>query len=1466
MSHLRKRWHIAGLAALLIVLVSGGALAWHLRLHRTTYLTDADTIKRPLEAALPRDVLWRPAERLAGAFNTATDESEPSVAADAGTFFFARGEAGRGTDIFFCTREAGGWGTPRPLAAVNTEADELGPELSADGRSLYFSSNRAGGLGEYDLWVVYRGPDGWETPVNLGPEVNSRYNDIGPGLTPDGSLLYFASNRPKADQTDAPGPEAWASAVREDLDRRDYDLFTAPIIDARAGPAAPLTELNTTANETAPAVSPAGDFVYFSSDRPGGQGGYDLYRSRRVDLGHTRPGNLGAPLNTRANELDPGVSNGGFALHFCSDRPIGEPGKPRPDGYDLYYSVSREVFRHTETYRASIDWSSLWAVLWPALLTLLLAVLLVALLVAMMRRVEYRRLSLLAKCMLASLLTHALLLVTMAFWTVSLSLSEWTRPGEGVRVTLVSSAIGGDLARQLRGDLASLDVLPPLPPALRQQPLTADPPPAADAALAPMPRALETPHEPNPVDSVRGAPARPPDPPSPRGEVDLEPTANMAVELPAQPRRTTRGEAISALPPSPSAAPERIEPQTDSGATKPRTRVAVDPARSAPEPRSESLVLEQPVRAAHPQPRPVRRSSVSVAALDAPKTADLTMPPVPEPQTRVAQAPTAVRPVAPIAPRHEPVSAIWAPVGEEPVVPMMPSPTASRVTESPIGDARVEEAPVPAPPAVLEAHDLPAFEPTRRVDAILPVPAPAPSGGEPQRAQIRRAAEAMADPASPAEVMVAAGVEPSPNVVLDPAPGVSARDRPATSFATVRAIDASADDGPDPDLAGDPDRGLTGVVLDLPGLREVTTEPADEARTQIALRTGDLARRLGVPVEAGSSEPAAVQMPLGLVTTPADETTLVPPTASEAAEPTVPDIEPGGSSLVVAAASPQVALPPSADARQANRPAPPDAEITAAPGPSAPRAGIGSTLQLEPPVARVVAMPANQRPTENAGESLARGSALDHRPLPGSGTGQAPAPAALFLPDLVLRGLPRLEEQTAAAGAEVAGAAPLAAKLTTARVAWPALGHERHRAGEPASLKPPLMPEARAEAADSRVADLVRGAPDARRLPVELDLGEDAGGRVVSPLAMALDLRLPPPIAIPLNPFVQRAPERREKIIEQMGGTQETEQAVSLARAWFARHQSADGRWNGTRFDYDCGACWGTQNVKSDVALTGLVLLCFITADHTHFKDGPYKDVVERGLTWLVKRQRNNGDLRGNESLYSHGIACIALAEAYGMTGDPRLAGPVKAAVDFIYAARGRRMGGWRYRPGQFGDTSVLGWQMMALTSAKRAGIDVPDHAFEVGRLWMDLVARTSKPGLYAYQPFQDPTPAMTAEGMFVWQLLGAEPTEARMQISADYLVEHPPDWQKNANTYYWYYATLALFQHHGEAWSRWNEVIKRELLAHQETSGRAAGSWDPHGRWAQVGGRVYQTAMCTLTLEVYYRYLPLYLRPPDDR
>jgi hypothetical protein len=356
-----------------------------------------------------------------------------------------------------------------------------------------------------------------------------------------------------------------------------------------------------------------------------------------------------------------------------------------------------------------------------------------------------------------------------------------------------------------------------------------------------------------------------------------------------------------------------------------------------------------------------------------------------------------------------------------------------------------------------------------------------------------------------------------------------------------------------------------------------------------------------------------------------------------------------------------------------------------------------------------------------------------------------------------------------------------------------------------------------------------------------------------------LNLRLPTELEAPVNQYVQRAPQQRQSMLERLGGGDDTERAVALALQWLAAHQSADGHWDGRRFDARCGACGGAAGVDADAAMTGLVLLCFMGADHTHMKDGPYRDNVARGVAWLLTRQKPDGDLRGEETMYSQGIATIALSEAFGMTGDSRLAEPVRRAVQFIVEGRNTQTGGWRYDPGDPADTSVTGWQIMALKSAQMAGVEVPAEAFDSTRQWLERVSRRSRPGVYAYQANRRASPAMTAEGMFTQQLLGAQRDAPHMQASADFLVENLPDWNARANTYYWYYATLALFQFQGPAWQRWNEALKPQLLARQIKEGKAAGSWPPVGDWSQQGGRLYQAALCTLMLEVYYRYLPLY-------
>src|SRR5690606_3751142 len=158
---------------------------------------------------------------------------------------------------------------PVAIDALNSERDELGPSLSPDGSRLYFYSDRPGGRGGYDIWLSQRGESGgWSQPANLGEAVNSRYNECGAALAPDGRSLYFATNRPAVE------PE-FAELSGDLFGEADYNIYIAPITAGGLGEARLVPELSSAGNDSSPAISPAGDFIYFASDRPGGMGGYD---------------------------------------------------------------------------------------------------------------------------------------------------------------------------------------------------------------------------------------------------------------------------------------------------------------------------------------------------------------------------------------------------------------------------------------------------------------------------------------------------------------------------------------------------------------------------------------------------------------------------------------------------------------------------------------------------------------------------------------------------------------------------------------------------------------------------------------------------------------------------------------------------------------------------------------------------------------------------------------------------------------------------------------------------------------------------------------------------------------------------------------------------------------------------------------------------------------------------------------
>jgi uncharacterized membrane protein YhaH (DUF805 family) len=343
------------------------------------------------------------------------------------------------------------------------------------------------------------------------------------------------------------------------------------------------------------------------------------------------------------------------------------------------------------------------------------------------------------------------------------------------------------------------------------------------------------------------------------------------------------------------------------------------------------------------------------------------------------------------------------------------------------------------------------------------------------------------------------------------------------------------------------------------------------------------------------------------------------------------------------------------------------------------------------------------------------------------------------------------------------------------------------------------------------------------------------------------------------NPYILRGAVGPKGLdLGKLGGTTETQVAVEKALKWLADHQSQDGRWDVDGFERPGEQCGGRGTATNeDVAATALSLLAFLASGHTHESDGPYRQTVKKAVKWLVAQEKNGkGDLRGPGNMYDQGMAAIALAETYGMTHDPYLRPVVERAVAFIISAQSKATGGWRYFPDDPGDTSVFGWQIMALRSAAMAGVPVPREAFDRAAKYLANVGGGENGGLYGYQD-KRPSPAMVAEGMFARQLLGHRPAEPMMIESAAFLRKRLPT-AKEINLYYWYYGTLALFQHQGESWSAWNKSMREALLPLQDKKSPNDGSWPPQGQWA-TGGRVVQTAMAALCLEVYYRYLPLY-------
>ena len=324
-----------------------------------------------------------------------------------------------------------------------------------------------------------------------------------------------------------------------------------------------------------------------------------------------------------------------------------------------------------------------------------------------------------------------------------------------------------------------------------------------------------------------------------------------------------------------------------------------------------------------------------------------------------------------------------------------------------------------------------------------------------------------------------------------------------------------------------------------------------------------------------------------------------------------------------------------------------------------------------------------------------------------------------------------------------------------------------------------------------------------------------------------------------------------KNVMSKLGGSEPSESAVEKALAYLANLQEEDGRW-------DIGKSGGQAG--HDVAATSFSLLAFYGRGERHDKECKYQAKVKLGLDWLLDQQNAaSGDLRGNSpknnAMYDHGIAALALVEAYGVTKDSELKLKAQAAIDFIVESQ-HEEGGWRYKPKERGDLSVTGWMIMALASAKMSGLAIPQSTLDGVENFLEIISGGKDGGSYGYTDSpgkgNSGKNAMNAAGFFCAQLNGASSNAAKAFESS--LIIDKTGFQMN-DIYYVYYGTLAAYQHQGPVWRKWLAKMHSEFLKTQEPE----GSWPVGGGHGGQMGKVIVTALVALCLEAQYRYTPLY-------
>ncbi len=370
------------------------------------------------------------------------------------------------------------------------------------------------------------------------------------------------------------------------------------------------------------------------------------------------------------------------------------------------------------------------------------------------------------------------------------------------------------------------------------------------------------------------------------------------------------------------------------------------------------------------------------------------------------------------------------------------------------------------------------------------------------------------------------------------------------------------------------------------------------------------------------------------------------------------------------------------------------------------------------------------------------------------------------------------------------------------------------------------------------------------------------------------------------TPYQNRFGLAKEKALTKLGGSAETEAAVASGLSYLASIQRPGGFWGRQKSVHE-------KYRQLRIGKTGLSLLAFLGAGHTTQSNSEYSPQVQQAVRYLLSKQDARTGHFGNCAAYGHAVATYALAECFALTGDDNLREPLQSAIAQIISKQNhtrdaRFFGGWNYYYpddevyDSWPRVSVTSWQVMALKSARLAGLDVPQETLDDARTFLNN-SWDRNLGAYRYNSAPSrlnstyPTlPASTPAALFALSLLGEDIKDREFRRARSYIMRRTPDvyryggqnaFVKHAqgNLYFWYYSSLALLRTGGSQWKRWNEGLKQTLLPAQAKD----GSWEPISVYAEYAGdtdedRSYSTAMCVLSLEVYYRYFTPMLNARD--